>query len=149
MSYQVFARKYRPQSFDEVLGQEAVVQTLKNSIKFSRLHQATLFCGARGIGKTSLARIFAKSVNCEKGPTDIPCQTCASCTGITKSNSLDVLEIDGASNTSVEDVRELREAAKYLPTTGKYKIYIIDEVHMLSTSAFNACLKFWKSRRRI
>ncbi|MDO8518556.1 MAG: DNA polymerase III subunit gamma/tau [Deltaproteobacteria bacterium] len=141
MSYQIFARKYRPQSFDEVLGQGAVVQTLKNSIKFSRLHQAYLFCGARGIGKTSLARIFAKSVNCEKGPTENPCQTCASCIGITKGNSLNVLEIDGASNTGVEDVRELREQAKYLPQSGKYKIYIIDEVHMLSGSAFNALLK--------
>lgn len=141
MSYQVFARKYRPQSFDEVLGQEAVVQTLKNTLTLARIHQAYLFCGARGVGKTSLARIFAKSINCEKGPTTTPCQTCSACKGITTGNSLDVLEIDGASNTGVDDVRELREQVKFLPTSGKYKIYIIDEVHMLSTSAFNALLK--------
>lgn len=141
MSYQVYARKYRPQSFDEVLGQEAVNQTLKNAITLSRLHQAYLFCGARGVGKTSLARIFAKSLNCEKGPTITPCQQCAACKGITSGSAMDVLEIDGASNTGVDDVRELREQVKYLPLSGKYKIYIIDEVHMLSTSAFNALLK--------
>lgn len=141
MTYQVFARKYRPQSFLEVIGQEAVVKTLHNAIEHERLHQAYLFSGARGIGKTSLARIFAKSINCEKGPTISPCQTCQSCLDITASKSLDVLEIDGASNTGVDDVRELREQAKYMPTSGSYKVYIIDEVHMLSTSAFNALLK--------
>ena len=141
MSYQVFARKYRPQHFDEVIGQEAAVTTLKNAIDLKRIHHAYLFCGARGVGKTSLARIFAKSLNCEKGPTTTPCQTCSSCVGITKGTSMDVLEIDGASNTSVNDVRELREQTKFLPSHGKYKIYIIDEVHMLSTSAFNALLK--------
>jgi DNA polymerase-3 subunit gamma/tau len=141
MSYQVFARKYRPQSFDEVVGQDPTIKTLKNAITQNRLHHAYLFCGARGVGKTSIARIFAKSINCEKGPTTTPCQTCESCLDITKSKSLNVLEIDGASNTGVDDIRELREQAKYLPTSGTYKIYIIDEVHMLSTSAFNALLK--------
>ncbi len=141
MPYQIFARKYRPQLFDEVLGQEVVVQTLKNTIELKRVHQAYLFCGARGVGKTSLARILAKCLNCEKGATVNACQTCPSCRGITDGSSLDVLEIDGASNTGVDDVRELREQVKYLPATGQYKIYIIDEVHMLSTSAFNALLK--------
>jgi len=141
MSYQVFARKYRPQSFDGVVGQDSAVTTLKNAITLSRLHHAYLFCGARGVGKTSLARIFAKSVNCEKGPTATPCQTCTVCQSITTGASFDVLEIDGASNTGVDDVRELREKVKYLPTTGKHKFYIIDEVHMLSQSAFNALLK--------
>ena len=139
--YQVFARKYRPQNFEEVVGQTVACQTLKNIINQKRFHHATLFCGARGVGKTSMARILAKSLNCEKGPTVTPCQECASCRGITASTDLDVLEIDGASNTSVDDVRALREQAKFLPSGGKYKIYIIDEVHMLSQSAFNALLK--------
>ncbi len=140
-AYVVLARKYRPQALSEVIGQDAVVQTLKNAISLQRIHHAYLFTGARGVGKTSIARILAKSLNCEKGPTDTPCGVCAACLEITKSSSPDVLEIDGASNTSVDDVRDLRETVKYLPSRGKHKIYIIDEVHMLSTSAFNALLK--------
>lgn len=139
--YLALARKYRPQNFLELVGQDAIVKTLKNAIESSRLHHAYLFCGARGVGKTSLARILAKSINCQNGPTITPCQKCAACQSITAGNSLDVIEIDGASNNLVDDVRELREQVKYLPTDGKYKIFIIDEVHMLSTSAFNALLK--------
>ena len=141
MSSQVLALKYRPQNFDEVVGQETTVQILKNAIAQKRLHHAYLFSGPRGIGKTSLARIFAKALNCEKEPTPTPCQTCVSCREITEGRSLSVMEIDGASNTSVDDVRDLREKVRYLPPGGRYKIYIIDEVHMLSTAAFNALLK--------
>ncbi len=141
MAYLVLARKYRPQTLAEVIGQDAIVRTLKNAITLGRLHHAYLFTGARGVGKTSIARILAKSLNCEKGPTDTPCGVCAPCTEIARSSSPDVLEIDGASNTSVDNVRELRETVKYLPSRGKYKLYIIDEVHMLSQSAFNALLK--------
>ena len=139
--YVVLARKYRPQALNEVIGQDAVVRTLRNAITLQRIHHAYLFTGARGVGKTSIARILAKSLNCEKGPTDTPCGECTPCVEIARSTSPDVFEIDGASNTSVDNVRELRETVKYLPTRGKHKIYIIDEVHMLSTSAFNALLK--------
>lgn len=139
--YQVIARKYRPQNFESVVGQEAVVTTLKNAIRSHRLHHAYLFAGARGIGKTSLARIFAKAINCEKGPTVNPCNECSQCKEITQGISLDVQEIDGASNNSVDEVREIRERLKFLPVSAKNKIYIIDEVHMLSTAAFNALLK--------
>ena len=141
MSYQVFARKYRPQVFDEVLGQDAVVRTLRNAIKTGRLAHAYLFVGPRGVGKTSTARIFAKALNCVKGPTEQPCGECDSCREIAGGNSLDVLEIDGASNNNVEQVRELRENVRFLPSHGKFRIYLIDEVHMLSTAAFNALLK--------
>ena len=141
VSYQVFARKYRPQVFEEVLGQDAVVRTLRNAIKSERLAHAYLFVGPRGVGKTSTARIFAKALNCVKGPTETPCGECDACREIAGGISLDVLEIDGASNNGVEQVRELRENVRFLPTRGQFRIYLIDEVHMLSIPAFNALLK--------
>ena len=141
MSYRVFARKYRPQRFEEVVGQEHITRTLQNAITGKRLAQAYLFVGPRGVGKTSSARILAKALNCQSGPTDNPCGTCDACIEIAEGRSLDVLEIDGASNNSVESVRTLRENAAYAPARGPYKVYLIDEVHMLSTAAFNALLK--------
>jgi len=141
VSYEVFARKYRPQTFDDLVGQTHVSRTLKNAVAQNRLAHAYLFVGPRGVGKTSTARILAKSLNCNKGPTVTPCGVCDNCREIARGNSLDVIEIDGASNNSVEDVRQLRENVRYAPAKGRYKIYLIDEVHMLSPAAFNALLK--------
>src|SRR3989338_6752580 len=141
MTYQVLARKYRPQTFSEVIGQEHITSTLQNSLTSKRIHHAYLFTGARGIGKTTVARLLAKALNCEVSSAIEPCNQCRSCQDITSGSSLDVQEIDGASNTGVDDVREIRDRVQYLPSSGKYKIYIIDEVHMLSTNAFNALLK--------
>ncbi|MBA2253088.1 MAG: DNA polymerase III subunit gamma/tau, partial [Nitrospirales bacterium] len=141
MDYQVSARKYRPASFQDVMGQPHVVKTLMNSIAGNRIAHAFLFSGSRGVGKTTVARILAKALNCEEGPTSTPCDRCANCLEIAQGNSVDVIEIDGASNTSVDDVREIRENIKFTPFRGHYRVYIIDEVHMLSNSAFNALLK--------
>lgn len=141
VNYEVFARKYRPQTFDDLVGQIHVSRTLKNAVAQNRLAHAYLFVGPRGVGKTSTARILAKSLNCIKGPTVTPCGVCDNCREIAGGNSLDVIEIDGASNNSVEDVRQLRENVRYAPAKGRYKIYLIDEVHMLSSAAFNALLK--------
>src|SRR5262245_28247365 len=141
MAYQVIARKYRPQRFADVVGQEHVTQTLANAIAQNRIAHAYLFCGPRGTGKTTVARIFAKCLNCTGGPKVDFADDDPRCIEITEGRSIDVLEIDGASNNGVEQVRELRETVKYAPASSKFKIYIIDEVHMLSTAAFNALLK--------
>ncbi|MHB1693318.1 MAG: DNA polymerase III subunit gamma/tau, partial [bacterium] len=141
MMYQVLARKYRPKTFDEVIGQDDIVKTLKNAVDSDRIAHAYIFSGTRGVGKTSIARILARSINCEKGPASNPCGVCHACVEMLNGNSVDVIEIDGASNTGVDDIRELKENIMYSPQSLKYKIYIIDEVHMLSKNAFNALLK--------
>jgi len=141
MSYLVLARKYRPQTFSEVINQDHITQTLTNAISHERVAHAVLFSGPRGTGKTTVARILAKAMNCKEGPTPTPCNTCRSCREITAGSAVDVFEIDGASNNSVDQIRELRENLKYMPAHSPYKIYIIDEVHMLSIAAFNALLK--------
>jgi DNA polymerase-3 subunit gamma/tau len=141
MSYTVLARKYRPQAFEAMTGQEHVVRTIENAIKLDRVAHAYLFAGPRGVGKTTAARLLARALNCEQGPTATPCGVCKACTEIRDGTSTDVAEIDGASNNGVENVREIRENAKYLPQGSRFKIYIIDEVHMLSQAAFNALLK--------
>ena len=141
MSYLVLARKWRPQSFEEVIGQRHITKTLQNAITNDRVAHAFLFAGARGVGKTSMARILAKALNCQEGPKPIPCNQCKNCGEISSANSMDVLEIDGASNRGINEIRELRENVKYSPAKSAFKIFIIDEVHMLTPEAFNALLK--------
>ena len=141
MEYRAFALKYRPKNFAEVVGQEHVVAALKKSILSKRIHHAYLFSGPRGVGKTSVARIFAKSLNCHQGPSVTPCEKCLSCQEITKGTSFDVIEIDGASNRGIDDIRTLRENVKLAPAHSQYKIYIIDEVHQITSDGFNALLK--------
>ncbi|HNX82404.1 MAG TPA: DNA polymerase III subunit gamma/tau [Candidatus Omnitrophota bacterium] len=141
MSYTVFALKWRPNDFDSIIGQNHIVSTLTSAIEKQRLAHAYLFAGPRGVGKTSTARILAKALNCKEGPTSRPCGRCVSCVEITKGSSLDVIEIDGASNRGIDEIRALRENVKFSPVSGKYKIYIIDEVHQITTDGFNALLK--------
>ncbi|MCZ6446314.1 MAG: DNA polymerase III subunit gamma/tau, partial [Planctomycetota bacterium] len=143
MSYTVLARKFRSRTFDEVIGQGAITATLKSAITRDRVHHGYLFCGTRGVGKTSMARILAKALNCLESdkPTVDPCGKCDSCVCTARGEDVDVIEIDAASNTGVDNIRELRSNAIYRPTRSRFKIYIIDEVHMLSTGAFNALLK--------
>ena len=141
MGYQVTARRWRPQTFDDIVEQQHVTRTLKNAIQLDRVAHAYLFSGTRGVGKTTMARLLAKALNCEQGPTVEPCNACQSCREIAQGSYLDIIEIDGASNRGIDEIRELREQLRYLPSGGRYKIYIIDEVHMLTKEAFNALLK--------
>ncbi|MFA6350449.1 MAG: DNA polymerase III subunit gamma/tau [Candidatus Omnitrophota bacterium] len=141
MSYTVYALKWRPQNFDEIVGQEHIVTTLKSALEKNRLAHAYLFAGPRGVGKTSTARILAKAINCKAGPTVNPCGKCSSCVEITQGRGMDVIEIDGASNRSIDDIRTLRENVKFAPSASRFKVYVIDEVHMLTPEAFNALLK--------
>jgi DNA polymerase-3 subunit gamma/tau len=141
VEYLVLARKFRPQDFDGVVGQEHAVKTLRNAIHLGRIAHAFIFSGPRGVGKTTVARILAKALNCEKGPTEVPCNECSNCREITEGIAMDVREIDGASNRGIDEIRELRENVKFSPLSSRYKLYIIDEVHMLTREAFNALLK--------
>ena len=142
MAYTALYRKFRPQTFDSVIGQDHIVRTLKNQMKTERVSHAYLFCGTRGTGKTSTAKIFARAINCTNPTEDgEPCNECAVCQDILAGRSVNVIEIDAASNNGVDNIREIREEVKYPPTQGRFKVYIVDEVHMLSTAAFNALLK--------
>ena len=141
MSYQALYRKWRPQGFEDVKGQEHIVTTLKNQIRLGRIGHAYLFCGTRGTGKTTVAKIFAKAVNCEHPVEGSPCGECAMCRAIQGQASMNMIEIDAASNNGVDNIREIRDEVEYSPAEGRYKVYIIDEVHMLSIGAFNALLK--------
>src|SRR5262245_6259169 len=141
MSYQVLARKWRPRNFESLVGQEHVVKALRHALDEKRLHHAYLFSGTRGVGKTTLARILAKSLNCETGIGSRPCGKCSTCVEIDAGRYVDLIEVDAATNTKVDEMRQLLENAVYAPTRGRFKVYVIDEVHMLSTSAFNAMLK--------
>lgn len=139
--YQVLARQYRPRNFNELVGQNHVSRALSNALERGRLHHAYLFTGTRGVGKTTIARILAKCLNCETGITATPCEVCATCTAVNEGRFIDLIEIDAASRTKVEDTRELLDNVPYAPTQGRFKVYLIDEVHMLSTHSFNALLK--------
>src|SRR6266571_2854472 len=141
MSYQALARKYRPQSFSDVIGQDTVVRTLQNAIEGQRIHHAYLFAGVRGVGKTTAARILAKALNCVKGPTAEPCNECTICREITEGIDMDVREIDAATYTGVDNIRELRDITQFQPARDRYRIFIIDEAHMLSVASWNALLK--------
>lgn len=141
MSYQVLARKWRPKNFEQLVGQQHVVTVLTNALMQGRIHHAYLFTGTRGVGKTTIARIFAKSLNCEQGVTATPCGVCSACTDIDIGRFVDLIEVDAASKTKVDDTREILENVQYAPSRGRYKVYLIDEVHMLSRSSFNALLK--------
>src|SRR3954468_285725 len=141
MSYQVLARKWRPRNFSQLAGQEHVVQALSNALTQNRLHHAYLLTGTRGVGKTTIARILAKSLNCETGVTATPCGVCGACIAIDEGRFVDLIELDAASNTGIDNMREILDNARYAPTVGRYKVYLIDEVHMLSKAAFNSMLK--------
>ena len=141
MSYQVLSRKWRPQSFSDVVGQNHVTQTLTNALKLNRIGHGYIFTGPRGVGKTTIARILAKALNCNSIENVNPCNNCLNCKEITDGSNMDVLELDGASNRGIDEIRELRESVKYPPSSSSYRVYIIDEVHMLTKEAFNALLK--------